>query len=245
MGQVTGCARKKGIIRTFLPGYNHSIRLNRQVLSCNFRDMMNIGLKPPPLDLNKETLMAFNDGVFAIAITLLVLEIRFPEISSTEIDTRFLESIIAISPLILGFILSFFIIAMYWLSYHRIFHYIQKIDRKLVLGNILFLFFIAFISFPTHLLGLYGDHQTIVIFYASNVVVTSAILSLMWNHASVNHLLIDPDLDEKIIHYIRRRSLIPVVIFLLSMGIAIFNPLLAMLMWGVNFLLLFGTRPPQ
>jgi uncharacterized membrane protein len=204
---------------------------------------MEIGLKVPPLGLKKETLMAFNDGVFAIAITLLVLEIRFPEISSAEIDTHFLQSIIDIYPLILGFILSFFIIAMYWVSYHRFFQYIHTIDRKLVLGNLLFLFFIAFLSLPTHLLGLYGDHKPVVIFYAANVVVTSAILSLMWNHASKNHLLIDPDLDDTIIRHIRRRFICSIVIFLLSIGIAIFSPLIAMFMWGLNFIVLSEIRP--
>jgi uncharacterized membrane protein len=101
-----------------------------------------------PLGMNKETLIGFNDGIFTIAITLLILEIWLPEISSAEIDSRFLESMLDISPKMLAFVLSFFIIAMYWISYHRIFHFIQTTDRTLVVENILFLFFIVFYALP-------------------------------------------------------------------------------------------------
>jgi uncharacterized membrane protein len=191
---------------------------------------------PPSLD--RETLVTFTDGIFTIAITLLILEIRLPDIPSAEIDSRFLESMAVISPKILGFVLSFFIIAMYWLSYHRLFHFIHRTDRVLMFENILFLFFIVFLSFPTYLIGLYGSHQTIVIFYAVTIFLTSAILALIWGHASRNHLLIDPELEEEVIRYLRQRSLTPVVVFLLSVGIAMVSPLLAMILWGMNFVVM-------
>jgi len=191
-----------------------------------------------PRSVSRETLVAFSDGIFTIAITLLILEIRLPEIPSSEIDARFVESMVAIMPKVLGFILSFFIIAMYWLSYHRIFHFIQKTDRLLMLQNILFLFFIVLMPFSTYLIGLYGAHETVVIFYAANITVTSAILYAMWWHASGDHLLVDPDLDDDVIRYLRKRGLIPIIVFLCSMGVAIFSPLLAMILWVTNFFLI-------
>jgi uncharacterized membrane protein len=188
----------------------------------------------------KETIRAFSDGIFTIAITLLVLEVRLPEIPSAEIDARFMESIAAIGPKILGFTLSFFIIAMYWLSYHRIFRFIRETDRPLVGWNILFLFFIVLMPFPTYLIGLYGDHRSIVMFYAANVAVTSAILALIWRHASTDHLLIDPGLDDGVIRFLWMRSLIPVGVFLSSIVIAIFSPFLAMIAWVLNFFIILG-----
>jgi len=188
----------------------------------------------------KEILRAFSDGIFTIAITLLVLEVSLPEIPSSEIDARFLESMAAIMPKMLGFILSFFIIAMYWLSYHRIFRFIREPDRVLVGENILFLFFIVLMPFPTSLLGLYGNHQPVAIFYAANIAVTSAILALMWRHASKDHLLVDPSLDDAVIRFLWLRSLIPVGIFSLSVAVAIFSPVLAMVAWVLNFLVVAG-----
>jgi TMEM175 potassium channel family protein len=195
--------------------------------------------------------MAFSDGIFTIAITLLVLEIRLPEIPSAEIDALFLPSIAAIMPKMLGFILSFFIIAMYWLSYHRIFRFIRKTDGELAGWNILFLFFIVLMPFPTYLLGLYGDHLSVVMFYAVIVAATSAILALMWRHASTGHLLIDPVLDSDVIRFVWRRSLIPVGVFLLSMVVAIVSPFFAMVMWVLNFFIILGitrfyrSHPPK
>jgi uncharacterized membrane protein len=217
--------------------------INGRDLTGNFRGEMD----PPtgktgktlavPRSVSKETLVAFSDGIFTIAITLLILEIRLPEIPSSEIDARFVENMVTIFPKILGFALSFFIIAMYWLSYHRIFHFIRRTDRPLMLQNILFLFFVVLMPFSTYLIGLYGAHETVVVFYAANITVTSAILYSMWRHASGDRLLVDPDLDDEVIRYLRRRSLIPVMVFLVSVGVAIFSPLLAMILWIANFFL--------
>jgi uncharacterized membrane protein len=191
-----------------------------------------------PRSVSREGLIAFSDGIFAIAITLLIIEIQFPEIPSSEIDARFVETIFTILPRMLGFILSFFIIAMYWLSYHRIFHFIRKTDRPLMFQNILYLFFIVLMPFTTSLIGLYGAHVSVAVFYAANITVTSAILYAMWRHASKDHRLVDPDLGDDVIEYLRNRSLIPVVVFLCSIGVAVLSPLLAMIMWATNFLLI-------
>jgi len=204
--------------------------------------MAEAGESPPETWVpGKETLRAFSDGIFTIAITLLVLEVRLPDIASAEIDARFLESLAAIAPKILGFTLSFFIIAMYWLSYHRIFRFIREPDRVLVGENILFLFFIVLMPFPTYLIGLYGAHQPVVMFYAANVAVTSAILALMWRHASNGHLLVDPGLDGSVIRFLWVRSLIPAGMFLMSIVVATFSPVIAMAVWVLNFVAVLGV----
>jgi uncharacterized membrane protein len=107
-----------------------------------------------------------------------------------------------------------------------------------MLQNILFLFFIVLMPFSTYLIGLYGPHETVVIFYAANITVTSTILYAMWRHASGDHLLVEPDLDVDVIRYLQRRGLIPVIVFFCSMGVAVFSPLLAMIMWVANFILI-------
>ncbi len=190
---------------------------------------------------SKETLVAFSDGIFTIAITLLVLEISLPDIPSAEIDALFLESMVAILPKMFGFILSFFIVAVYWLSYHRIFRFIREADRVLLGWNILFLLFIVLMPFPTYLLGLYGDHRSVVMFYAGVVAVTSAILALLWRHASTDHLLVDRDLPDDAIRFLWMRSLVPVGVFSLSFLVAIASPFLAMVIWVLNFFLVLGV----
>jgi uncharacterized membrane protein len=184
------------------------------------------------LGLDKASIMAFSDGIFAIAITLLVLELRIPDISSLEIDTLFLPALIDISPKILGFILSFFIIANFWLSYRRMFSFITSLDRILVRLDILFLFFIVLMPFPTYLLGIYGDHRSVVIFYALILAMSSLVLFSIWKYASKNHRLIESNLPEHFIEYMSVRNLVTPVTFLVSILIALANPLLAMVSWS-------------
>jgi uncharacterized membrane protein len=184
------------------------------------------------LSVNKERMISFNDGVFAIAITLLVLDLAIPEISSQQIDLLLLPSLVEIYPKIIGFSLSFFIIAIYWLSYHRIFSFIRDIDRHLLMLNIFFLFFIVFMPFPTLLLGLYGAHVSVVIFYAAVIATSSSFLYLIWHHAIRQDHLLNQPLAADFIEYISIRNLINVVVFLASIGIALINPLIAMFSWG-------------
>jgi uncharacterized membrane protein len=185
-----------------------------------------------PIGLDKAALTAFNDGIFAIAITLLVLELRIPDIPSVQIDALFLPGLINIFPKILGFILSFFIITHYWLSFHRILSFIKDIDRTLVRLDILFLFFIVLMPFPTYLLGIYGNHVSVVVFYSIILAISSFILFLLWNYASANDRLIEQDLSENFIDYLSLRNLIPIVTFVVSIFIALLNPLLAMMSWS-------------
>jgi uncharacterized membrane protein len=184
------------------------------------------------LGVNKERMMSFNDGIFAIAITLLVLDLAIPEISSRQIDLLLLPSLVEIYPKMIGFSLSFFIISIYWLSYHRIFSFIRDIDQRLILLNIFFLFFIVFMPFPTLLLGLYGAHASVVIFYAAVIATNSFFLYLIWHHVVHQDDLLSQPLEADFIEYISVRNLINVCVFLASIGIALVNPLLAMFSWG-------------
>jgi uncharacterized membrane protein len=183
------------------------------------------------LSVNKERIMILNDGIFAIAITLLVLNLSIPEVSSGEIDLLLLPSLGMIYPKIIGFVLSFFIITSYWLSYHRIFSFIGEIDLRLITLNIFFLFFIAFMPFPTYLLGLYGAHVSVVIFYAIVTAISSFLLYLMWIHAVNTEGLLNQDLDAAFIEYLTVRNLAPAGVFVVSILVALYVPLVAMFMW--------------
>jgi uncharacterized membrane protein len=184
------------------------------------------------IGVNKERMMSLNDGVFAIAITLLVLDLAIPEIPSTLVDVLLLPSLLEIYPKVIGFSLSFFIIASYWLSYHRIFSFIRDVDRRLVALNIFFLFFIVFMPFPTYLLGLYGAHFSVVLFYAIVITINSLFVYLMWRHAVHRGDLLSEPLDDRFIEYLTVRCLTPVCVFVVSIGIALVSPLAAMFWWA-------------
>jgi len=98
--------------------------------------------------MSKSRLEAFSDGVFAIVITLLVLELRPGE---NGLQAR--EMIIQAFPKILAFALSFAIIGCYWVAHHRMLHYVKSVDRTLLWLNLALLMVVTFIPYPTALIG--------------------------------------------------------------------------------------------
>jgi hypothetical protein len=103
-----------------------------------------------------ERLVFFSDAVFAIAITLLVIEIRLPEGTAIADGRALLAALSSLLPRYLGFLVSFVVVGSFWLSHHRLFRSVRGFDERLLLLDLLFLLFVAFIPFPTAVLGRYG-----------------------------------------------------------------------------------------
>ncbi|NJL56438.1 DUF1211 domain-containing protein [bacterium] len=117
------------------------------------------------LEVSPSRLEALSDGVFAIVITLLVLELRVPELSSRLANDQLLTALVALLPKLLGYITSFLMIAIYWVAHHNVFHLLQRCDRICLWLNLLFLMCLAFIPFPTALLGEYPQTQVAISVY--------------------------------------------------------------------------------
>ncbi len=112
-------------------------------------------MAPPGRLSDTARVEAFSDGVFAIAITLLVLEIRVPAPDATQHGRALLAALRGLWPSYLGYALSFVTIGIMWSNHHSIFHYVRRADRYFVLINVLFLMCISFLPFPTALLAEY------------------------------------------------------------------------------------------
>jgi uncharacterized membrane protein len=131
-----------------------------------------------------DCILALSDGVFAIALTLLVLNIEVPEISEYLVAEELPGALLDLWPKFLSYLLSFMVIIFYWITHHSIFGLIKDHDRVLIWLNSLFLLCVAFLPFPTALLGEYGDQQLVVVIYAGSLAITRLILSLVWWYVS-------------------------------------------------------------
>jgi uncharacterized membrane protein len=180
-----------------------------------------------------DRIVFFSDAVFAIAITLLALELRVPEMPIDQVATQMPQQLAAMMPKFLSFLLSFLIIGSYWAAHHRDFQYIQRYDRRLIWINLLLLMFVAFLPFPTAMLGSYPAQQFTVTLYAGCLASMGFVRAGLWWYASRNFRLIDRNLDSRTIARLNRRGLLVPMIFLLSIVVAIFNPLVAMWSWGI------------
>jgi uncharacterized membrane protein len=128
-----------------------------------------------------ERVILFTDAVFAIAMTLLVIEIKVPELHHPrEIDV--LNVLLRLIPKFVGFFLSFFIIAIYWTAHHRIFRFVRRLDNKLLWLNLVFLLSIILMPFTTAYQSEYGLLRIPWIVYSVNVAFTGLMQVLLQRH---------------------------------------------------------------
>ena len=180
-----------------------------------------------------ERIIFFSDAVFAIGITLLVLDIHVPEraaVSPADLPAQVLD----LWPRVVAYILSFLVVGLFWMAHHRIFHYIRRFDTRLIWLNLLFLMTIAFLPVPTALLSAYGDQPIGAMAYACVVALAALIELTFWRYASDGHRLIDPTLDAVTIRATSYRALLTIVVFGASIIVAYFSPFLAELAWTLT-----------
>jgi uncharacterized membrane protein len=178
-----------------------------------------------------DRIVYFSDAVFAIAITLLVLDIHVPEIPERLVDEQLPGRLLALWPKYLSYVLSFVVILMYWMAHHIIFRAIKRYDRTLIWLNSLFLMCIAFLPFPTSLLGEYGDNQLAVAIYAASLAVARLLLTAVWWYASSGHRLIDENFPASTIRIYLVRGLAVALAFVISIGISFFSVSAATYSW--------------
>ena len=170
----------------------------------------------------------FSDAVFAIALTLLVLDIRLP------VGTPAAElgpALAALWPELFAYVLTFAILGLNWVSHHRKFKVIERYDAGLVWLNLAFLLFVALTPFPTSVLSEYGGQLPAVLIYAFAVAMLGILQGVLWMYAW-RRKLFAPTVDSTLYRYVLRNILVAPLVFLLSMPIAIFwEPLFAMFSW--------------
>jgi len=168
-----------------------------------------------------ERMILFSDAVFAIAITILALEIKVPPIPrKIATDALLLDSLGEMVGQFFGFFVSFFIIGLYWIIHHRMFGYVVNYNRRLLWLNLIFLMAIVLMPFST---GIYSEFavrflKVPVIIYVINIVFLGIMNFALWNYVSdpKNKLSEGINLSEKK-YFAYRAIIVPCVFF--AMGI--------------------------
>lgn len=175
-------------------------------------------------ELTTQRIEAFSDGVFAIAITLLILEIKVPHVESGK---SLATELLHLWSSYFGYVFSFIMIGIYWANHHYIFHLYKKSNHYFVLLNILFLMSISFLPFPTTVLAEYvrdAEHrQTAITLYTIGLFLPAFAWLLMWLYASKNHRLIDKNLSPRFVSYLTWQFIISNALYLLAILISLWN----------------------
>ncbi|GAB4058407.1 TMEM175 family protein [Catellatospora paridis] len=175
----------------------------------------------------------FSDGLFAIAMTLLIVEVAVPRMIHTGSSRELLDRLEELVPEFAGFFLSFALIGRYWVAHHQMFSVLRGIDYGLISRNLVYLAFIAFMPFPTALLGDYFDNPLAVIAYAVTGAIVSALEVVLLRYAWKANLL-RVKVTPEVMRWGSIMSLSPVVAFLISIPVAFVSTPLAVLMWLIT-----------
>ena len=164
-------------------------------------------------------LMALSDGVIAVAITLLVLDVRLPEGFGDFSDPQLWTALVALWPRILAYLLSFYVIAQFWFSHRSKFNHIVRTDSRLMWINMLFLLTIGLVPFTTNLIAESGGTISTVI-YAASMAVSGLSLAGLWLYAD-GHKMIDPQVGKQERRDHLLATLLTPVVFALSIPLSV------------------------
>jgi uncharacterized membrane protein len=180
----------------------------------------------------KTRLEAFSDGVFAIAITLLIIEVRVPDSHAGDLARDLANQ----WPSYAAFVVSFAIIGIIWVNHHDIFERIVTVDRPLLFLNLLLLLTVAFLPFPTALLGDYireGDNAHIAAaIYGANMTLIGLAFIAMWTYLVRVPTLLTPKVGVEGARRARRAAIIGPVVYALTIPLAFVSPVACLLAYA-------------
>ena len=178
--------------------------------------------------LEKNRLEALADGIFAVALTLLVLDIKLPDSAIAESNDELMSNLLALERHFVIYIISFVVIGMYWINHHIQFHFVVRTDRRLIWINLLYLLLVSFLPFATDLIG---DHKDLVLpceIYGIALLALAATSLLHLHYLGRHPELASPNLNDEARAMIRHRVLAFAIVPALSMATAFASTHLAL-----------------
>jgi uncharacterized membrane protein len=160
-----------------------------------------------PYDVGR--LLSFSDGVFAIALTLLVLDIPVPALTAQHSGAALWGALQGLWPKLLGFAISFGVVGLYWLRHHRLFRHIRQVDGRLLWLNLAGLFLVCLVPFTTSLVSLYGDLPLGAEVYCANLAALGVAFAFVRWYGLRQGLIADPDASPHAWHVLVRALVFP------------------------------------
>ena len=178
-----------------------------------------------------ERLEAFSDGVFAIAITLLVLEIRVPSGDQLDDPNELIKALGALWPSYVGYLISFVTIGIIWANHHNLFRLVARVSHGLVLANLLLLLTVGFVPFPTALLAATLETpsaQIGVLVYAATFIAVAIAFNVLWYEIRTRPGVLRADVEAWSIAAITRSYRLGPPGYMLAFVGALISPVLGM-----------------
>jgi uncharacterized membrane protein len=189
-----------------------------------------------------EHVVSFGDAIFAFAITFMTLSIDIPDLPPNLTESELLSRLYEMYPKVEDYIISFAVIAIFWISYHQVFNFITRSHISIVYLNLLFLLLITFLSITTSLVIDYGSYQISYVIYCVVVIMASSLLALIWWYATKDYRLVDKDIHPLFVRGIMVNLLLVPFVFSISILVSFLNLNIAQYLWLIIVPLSIATR---
>ena len=164
---------------------------------------------------------ALTDGIFAVAMTLLVLNLKLPQGGVEGMEADLIDLVTGQSHVFSNYAMSFLLAAVFWIIHHQQSHFIKRTDRNHIWLNVIILMFVSLIPFSTSLINDYHDDWMASIFFGMNMFILGSLFYLNWDYATRGHRLVALSLDPRRIAVGKRRSAVTPIVSLLAMALAL------------------------
>ena len=181
---------------------------------------------------------ALSDGIFAIAMTLLVLELKMPDLGNTP----FKEVFIAVAPKVEGWIFSFFVIGALWVLHHNVLSLIKRTTTAFLWMNLFFLMLISFMPWPTWLIGSYRNNPLALTLFSGTLGCAGLIVLALWIYAAKDSRLTAEGVNLKNMPLNTWLIIRIPIVAILSIIIAFIDPQYALMVWLLHAILGYGVR---
>ena len=193
--------------------------------------------------LPKSRIEALSDGIFAIVMTIIVLELRVPETSELELSSKkIFEFLFHLLPKIETYIISFIISGVFWLRHQLHFLHVTGADRVTISINLFFLLFVTFIPFTTGFVMNFPNTEIPFLLYGFNLLIVSILLVINWKYVSKGKRLISNSMSDKDIRQFTNLTYLAPIIFMLAISISFVSIRIATFMLYLEPLLYFFFR---
>ncbi|MFN8619466.1 MAG: TMEM175 family protein [Chloroflexota bacterium] len=184
----------------------------------------------PERSMGFERAVFFSDAVFAIAITLLVIDLRLPEAAEAAGETPIATLLGEMVPQFLAFAISFAVIGMFWMAHWRRYGLVARVDERLLWLNLLLLAFVVLMPFPTAVIAAHGGDPGAVMLYVAVVAAAGAASTLAWAYAWRAGLLV-PGLTRRYVRMSALRGLTVAIVMVATLPLLAFGPYLVEWSW--------------
>jgi len=169
---------------------------------------------------------AFSDGVFAIAITLLILEVKVPTPTDASVTGGLSEVLRRQWPMYVAYLASFATILVMWVNHHKMFTHIRRVDDPFLFLNGLLLLFVSFVPFPTALVSehlRFASARAAALIYAGTYEALAIAFNLLWGYAATHHRLLGSHVKAGLVQALTRQYRTGPALYLIALGLAFFS----------------------